>query len=118
MLNIAGRYCILKKRIVRGEDASWDIRKNLKKKKDDYAFLQETIKDENGGHNKLRNIVLKYAGLGLVFGLAACIGFCALTLGRGKIAGNPQKITIPEEEEEENRSRRAGRNAGGADSDS
>ena len=47
-------------------------------KKDDYAFLQETIKDENGGHNKLRNIVLKYAGLGLVFGLAACIGFCAL----------------------------------------
>ena len=26
---------------------------------------------------------------------------CAQTLGRGKIAGNPQKITIPEEEEEE-----------------
>ena len=38
-------------------------------KKDDYAFLQETIKDENGGHNKLRNIVLKYAGLGLVLAL-------------------------------------------------
>ena len=71
-------------------------------KKDDYAFLQETIKDENGGHNKLRNIVLKYAGLGLVFGLAACIGFCALKpWAEEKFAGNPQKITIPEEEEEE-----------------
>lgn len=76
--------------------------KEPEEKRDDYAFLQETIKDENGGHKKLRNIIFKYAGLGLIFGFAACIGFCALKpWAEEKFSSNPQKITIPEEEEKE-----------------
>lgn len=75
--------------------------KEPEEKKDDYAFLQETIKDENGGHEKVRNIIFRYAGLGLIFGFAACIGFCALKpWAEEKFSSNPQKITIPQDEEE------------------
>ena len=48
---------------------------NEGEKKEEFSFMQETIKDENGGYRKIRNTVLKYAGLGLIFGLAACLGF-------------------------------------------
>lgn len=66
-----------------------------------FSFMQETIKNENGGYRKIRNTVLKCAGQGLLFGLAACIGFCALKpWAEEQFAGNPKKITIPEEEEE------------------
>ena len=66
-----------------------------------YSFMQETIKDEHGGR-KTRNLILKYAGLGLVFGFAASLGFCALKpWAEIKFSGNPEQVTIPEEEEEE-----------------
>ena len=42
----------------------------------DYAFMQEVIKDENGSR-KFKRDVRRMAGLGLVFGLVACVTFCA-----------------------------------------
>ena len=49
---------------------------------EEFSFIQETIKDENGGYRKVRAAVLRCAGLGLLFGLAASLGFCALNRGR------------------------------------
>ena len=75
---------------------------NEEEKKEEFSFMQETIKDENVGYRKIRNMVLRYAGLGLIFGLAACWDF--MPSGHGRRTGfssNPRKITIPEEEEEE-----------------
>ena len=42
----------------------------------DYAFMQEVIKDETGSR-KFKRDVRRMAGLGLVFGLVACVTFCA-----------------------------------------
>ena len=75
---------------------------NEEEKKEEFSFMQETIKDENVGYRKIRNMVLRYAGLGLIFGLAACLGFYALRpWAEDRFSSNPRKITIPEEEEEE-----------------
>ena len=75
---------------------------NEGEKKEEFSFMQETIKDENVGYRKIRNMVLRYAGLGLIFGLAACLGFYALRPWvENRFSSNPRKITIPEEEEEE-----------------
>lgn len=70
-------------------------------KEEEYSFMQETIKDKNGGHGKSRDRILKCAGLGLIFGLAACLGFYALKpWAESVFLGGPEKITISEEEEE------------------
>lgn len=70
--------------------------------KDEYSFMQETIKDETGSRKKTKNLILKYAGLGLVFGLTASLGFSALKPWAEKqFQNNPKKVTIPAEEEEE-----------------
>ncbi len=45
---------------------------------DDYSFLQETFKDERIGPKKIASKVCKWLGLGLVFGMAACVAFYAL----------------------------------------
>ncbi len=45
---------------------------------EDYSFLQETIKDERLGPKKIAGKVGKWLGLGLVFGMAACVSFYAL----------------------------------------
>ena len=75
---------------------------NGEEKKEEFSFMQETIKDEDAGYRKIRNTVMKYAGLGLIFGLAACLGFYALRPWvENRFSSNPEKITIPEEEEEE-----------------
>ncbi len=70
--------------------------------KDEYSFMQETIKEETGSRKKTKNLILKYAGLGLVFGLTASLGFSALKpWAEKKFQNNPEKVTIPAEEEEE-----------------
>ena len=75
---------------------------NGEEKKEEFSFMQETIKDEDAGYRKIRNTVMKYAGLGLIFGLAACLGFYALRPWvEDRFSSNPRTITIPEEEEEE-----------------
>lgn len=69
--------------------------------KETYSFMQETIKDQTGGRKKTRNLMMKYIGLGLVFGLAACLGFYALKpWAEEQFPGNPEKVTIPAEEED------------------
>lgn len=45
---------------------------------EDYSFLQETFKDERLSPKKLAGKVGKWLGVGLVFGMAACVAFYAL----------------------------------------
>ena len=68
----------------------------------EYSFMQETIKDERMTGKKTRNLIWKYAGLGLVFGSTASLGFFALKPWlETRFQSNPEKVTIPAEEEEE-----------------
>lgn len=67
-----------------------------------YAFLQETVKDEKGRGRIKRSTIAKCAGLGLVFGLTASLGFfAAKPLAERVVLDNPNQVTIPEEETEE-----------------
>lgn len=66
---------------------------------EEYAFLQETFKDEKGKGRISRGMVVKYACLGLVFGLAASLGFFALKpWAESMNLDNPDQVKIPEEE--------------------
>lgn len=68
----------------------------------EFSFMQETIKDENWNGKRIRNLILKYAGFGLVFGMAASLGFFALKpWAESRFQNNPDKVTIPAEEEEQ-----------------
>lgn len=71
---------------------------------EDYSFLQETVKDEqvNGKNiwNNVWNTFGKTACRGLVFGLTACLAFCALKpWASAHLSGN--QVTIPQDDEEE-----------------
>lgn len=69
---------------------------------EEYAFLQETLKDEKERGKAKRNKILKTAGMGLVFGIAASLGFFAVKPWAEKaFFGNPTQVTIPEEEIDE-----------------
>lgn len=66
----------------------------------EYSFVQETIKDEHRSAKKTKNLILKYAGLGLVFGITASLGFCALKpWAESLFQKDPEEVTIPVEEE-------------------
>ena len=66
---------------------------------EEYAFLQETLKDESGRGRISRGMVVKYACLGLVFGLTASLGFFALKPWAERMNhDDPDQITIPEDE--------------------
>lgn len=65
----------------------------------EYSFLQETIKRDRRGERKG---FFRMAGLGLVFGVFACFSFSALKPAMDRIfQDDPQKVTIPAEEEPE-----------------
>jgi len=67
-----------------------------------YLFLQETVKDEQVTKKSVLNSLMKTAGRGAVFGLAACIVFSALRpWAESTFGGSSQKVTIPADEEEE-----------------
>lgn len=69
---------------------------------DEYAFLQETIKDEKKKGRITKGAVARWAGLGLVFGIAASLGFFAVKpWAERMVLGNPDEVTIPAEETEE-----------------
>lgn len=69
---------------------------------DEYAFLQETIKDEKKKDRITKGMIARWAGLGLVFGIAASLGFFAVKpWAERTILGNPDEVTIPAEETEE-----------------
>ncbi|XCP86196.1 trypsin-like peptidase domain-containing protein [Roseburia hominis] len=67
-----------------------------------YSFLKETVKDEQVTGKSVLGLVLKTAGRGAIFGLAACIVFSALRPWAERTFGeSPQKVTIPADEEEQ-----------------
>ena len=67
---------------------------------EEYAFLQETFKDERVRGRISRGMIVKYACLGLVFGLTASLGFFALKpWAESMNLDDPNQVTIPEEEE-------------------
>lgn len=108
------------KRTVKEMDASMEEQKDPRKEQEisekeqdlqdpgeapdqeEYSFLQETIKDEAGGAmQKIKKDLLRVLCLGLVFGIIACFGFYAVKpLMEKMFESSPEKVTIPEEEEE------------------
>ena len=69
---------------------------------EEYAFLQETLKDEKKRGRISRGMIVKYACLGLVFGLTASLGFFALKpWAESMNLDDPDQVTIPEEEDPE-----------------
>ncbi|MCI8584136.1 MAG: serine protease [Dorea sp.] len=69
---------------------------------EEYAFLQETLKDEKKRGKISRGMIVKYACLGLVFGLTASLGFFALKpWAESMNLDDPDQVTIPEEEDPE-----------------
>ena len=59
-----------------------------KTEKSEYLFMQETIKDENSRGKKYRKDLLRIAGLGVAFGVCACISF--LRSGHGLMKSFPE----------------------------
>lgn len=69
---------------------------------EEYEFLQETLKDEKKRGRIRKSTIIKCAVLGLVFGMTASLGFFALKpWAEDLILGDPDEITIPEEEEDQ-----------------
>lgn len=65
-------------------------------KQEEYEFLQETIKDSR---KQKRKIFLKYAMLGLVFGMTASLGFFALKpFLEDYFPFGTEQVTIPQED--------------------
>lgn len=66
----------------------------------EFSFLQETIKEEPFNSKKLAGRIAGLAGRGLIFGLAASVGFCALKpWAESKFPRSAKIVTIPEDEE-------------------
>lgn len=84
------------------DDTQKEIEESEFGEEKEYSFMQETIKDESRSVKKTRNLIFKYAGLGLVFGIAASLGFCALKpWAENRFQKEPEEVTIPVEEDEE-----------------
>ena len=69
---------------------------------EDYAFLQETFKDERLGPKDITRKIGKWLGLGLVFGMSACVAFYALKPWAEKtFQEEPDKVEIAPDEQEQ-----------------
>ena len=67
-----------------------------------YDFLQENIKEEKMGPRKILLKIVRLMALGLVLGMAICVGFFAIKPWAEKLFPlNPEKVEISQEEEEE-----------------
>lgn len=68
-----------------------------------YSFLQEEIKEEK--HSKrMFYKVLKWSGLGIAFGISACVGFFALKpLAETAFQKEPTKVELPQNPETEDK---------------
>ena len=72
--------------------------KDPKEENQEYSFLQETIKENQGG---IRKFFFRAAGWGLVFGVCASLSFFALKpMLDERFQDNPQEVTIPQDEDE------------------
>lgn len=66
---------------------------------EEYSFLQEVIKDETGGIKNLKRKIFRMIGFGFVFGIIACITFCAFKpVLEKRFLSDPSKVTIPKDE--------------------
>lgn len=72
------------------------------KQEEKYSFLQETLKDEQVKPKKIMGTVCKIAGKGLVFGLTACLAFCAIKpWAEAVFTRETDVVQIPEDEDPE-----------------
>lgn len=68
---------------------------------EEYSFMQETIKDEQSGPKKIATKVGKWLGLGLAFGMAACVSFYALEpWAKETFKGEPTQVDLSSQEVE------------------
>lgn len=71
--------------------------------KESYSFLKETIKKPPLNKKAVFLKILKTAGLGIIFGLGACIGFSAAKPWiENHLENNPTSVTIPQDDQNEN----------------
>lgn len=76
-------------------------KRNEEHEQEQYSFVQETVKDEQKRPKKLWNEMWKTAGRGLVFGLAACLAFCALKPWADEAFSKQEnEVTIPQDEDD------------------
>lgn len=76
--------------------------KEKQENQEEYAFLQETIKREPVTGKMIASYLGRIAVYGVIFGIMACIGFFALKpWAEETFQKNPEKVTIPKDEEEE-----------------
>lgn len=69
---------------------------------EEYSFMQEIIKDEQLNPRKIAIKVCRWAGIGVVFGVAACVGFFALKpWAEETFQKEPNKVELQQEEEQE-----------------
>lgn len=67
-----------------------------------YSFLQETIKPKPVSRQQLVRQVVRIAIYGVILGAFACLGFFALKpVVQDAFRGDPETVTIPEDEEPE-----------------
>lgn len=71
-------------------------------REEEYAFLQEVIKDEADGGKTRKKKILRGIRMGIIVGLTACFTFfVSKTWFESQFPEKPQTVTIPEDEEEE-----------------
>ena len=76
-------------------------KKSAEEPKDEFSFLQETIKREPVSRNVIFRRIMLISALGLIFGAFACVGFYALRpWASSHFQAKADKVTIPEDEEE------------------
>lgn len=75
---------------------------NPEQTSEEYSFLQEIIKDEQKDLKKIVKKIGKWAILGFVFGMTACMGFFALKpWAETTFQKDADKVEIPKDEEAE-----------------
>ena len=74
-------------------------RPDQEQNQEEYAFIQEVIKDEKNDKNKWTSQIGRWASIGLIFGIFACIGFFTLKpLAENVFRKNPNKVEIPKDD--------------------
>ena len=68
--------------------------------KEEFSFLQETIKSEQMTGRKLASRIAIAAVWGILFGLMSCVGFFALKPWAESTFNRIKEVTIPKDEEE------------------
>ena len=81
-----------------------DDEQNGTEEQDEFSFLRETCKDEQVTSKKLWKQIGKTAGRGLIFGVVACLVFCALKPWVEPFFYKSDTVTFPEDDEDSEQS--------------